>query len=177
MRTLEPGKLHMKIFIFSFLLLWFSLSGYAISSDYVEGVYSSKVVKLLNKHVPGWRKAKVFKGAKIFFDNHWPGLSPVEGKGDFNGDGKTDHVVLVESEKGVRAIYIFLNSSEDYTIHYLGIGNHYIVVKPKGTKEFNWDLEAEIELENDTVENVIFRKTATSWIFNNGQFKKFTSAD
>ncbi len=167
----------MKKFIFSFLLLWFSLFSYANSSDYVEGVYSSKVENLLNKHVPGWGKAEVFKGAKTFFDKHWPGQSPVEGIGDFNGDGKIDHAALVLSDKGIREIYIFLNSSKEYIVHYLGIGSHYIVVKPKGFKEFNWDIEEYIELENDTVENVTFRKAATSWIFNNGQFKKFTSAD
>lgn len=146
------------------------------ASGYVEGVYSEVVEELLTKHVPGWSKAKVFIGANIFFKKNWPGLSPVATKGDFNGDGKADYAALVETAGG-REIYVFLKTSANYEVHFLGSGSHYIVLKLKGSKEFNWDLEMDIVLDYDAVEDVVFRKGATTWFFSDGEFRQFISGD
>ena len=145
------------------------------------------VRKLLNQRFPGWKFADVDEEHRRFIKQEMIGDSPVVIKGDFDGDSRVDHAVLIRHgdlyyERKVvgprHLLVVFLRRTRGYRVHVIKEPDgQYIVLAKKGTGDYNYDTQKETTYVNDAIMTVIPEKAGSSFVYWKGRFYKFLSAD
>ena len=143
---------------------------------------------MLNQRFPGWKFAEVSPEVQQFFRQEMEGASPVIVTGDFDGDRRLDHAVLIRrgfvfnrqgQALGPRYyLVVFLQRTGRYKMHVIKEPNgEYICLAKKGTSDYNYDRQKEITYANDAILTGIFEKAGSSYVYKNGKFISFISSD
>lgn len=156
------------------LLLCFST---AWAHSVREGLPRSARAKL-DRKLPGWKFTDASPAVREFVKNYLKAsASPVLIRGDFDGNRKRDYAVLVTAGSKTY-LAIFLTRRTGYKMHvFEEPSTDYLMLAERGSRAYNYDQQRQITYANDAIVTVIFEKGGSSYVFQNGRFRSFTSID
>lgn len=132
---------------------------------------------MLNRRFSGWKFSEVSPQVRQFFRENMRGPSPVVISGDFDGNGRRDHAVLVQRRTRCYLI-VFLRRTADYKMYVVKDPNgEYLSLARKGSRDYNYNEQKEITYANDAIVTGILEKGGSSYVFKNGRFRCFVSSD
>ncbi len=138
---------------------------------------------------PDWRFAYIPDDEREALKQYSPAiLQPDLISGDFDGDGHQDYAALivhgvtrVEHDEIISpdfALVIFMAHRSGYQLYTIeDPGGEYIALIHKGDRGYNYELQAEFTFENDAIDAVIFEKAATSYVYEQGNFRAIITGD
>lgn len=141
----------------------------------------SECVKILDRKFKGWKMAQVSKDVAAWFKKAKYAYTPNLIKGDFDGDAKTDYVVLIHQtidSQPMNSTIVFLHSAKGYKMFNLEGGDgDYLVFEKKGNKAFDHEKNKSFTYKTDAVTVGIWEKATTSYIWKNGKFVGIVTSD
>jgi hypothetical protein len=131
--------------------------------------------KILDKNFRGWKFGKIPKEVTDYHKKEKHPFEPYLIKGDWNGDGKIDYAVLIESQKKNKTI-AFIRLRTKYK-HYNLEGGDYIQVFKKGEKDYSYDSDKNFIYKNDSIFVGIGECCGSSYIWRKGKFFGIVTSD
>ena len=143
---------------------------------------------LLDRNFPGWQFPAVSDGDCQSVKS-WGGKDafPQLIHGDFDGDGRLDHAVLIEEESGVNErglvtypnVYIvaFLARRNEYRMRIVtNEGGGCLQLMRKGDRDYAYDTQREFTYSNDTIFSGV-GMGGSSYLYENGKFRAVITSD
>ena len=157
------------------------------AQDYSDHLPPSALL-MLERKFPGWRFVEVSQEVRQFFETERKGESPHLISGDFDGNGRPDHAVLiwhghVVNESGgpigpQSYLVVFLRKGKRYQMHVIkDPDGEYLCLAKKGTRDYDYEKQEEISYANDAILTGIFEKGGSSYVYQRGKFRSFVSSD
>lgn len=172
----------------TFVLLLFLLSAEPTS---VKGVVKlpKDMKRQIDRQFPHWRFAaphKIIEASyqKRIFPNHLSLLT-----GDFDGNGRGDYALYIYyGDYSARKLCVLavLQKNNGSKIHILReipvdadpvADESYLLLAPKGSKEFDHETHKNFTLSRDAITFVILQKAAETFIYHDGNFRRIVTGD
>lgn len=130
---------------------------------------------LIAARLPGSRYHAVPADAAAWArDRH---LNPVLIAGDFDGNGRRDWAALTQQEHRV-VVAVCLVTTGAPSLHLLDNPcPDLVLLARRGTRQYNWDTQRYVRNKRDSIITSCFEKAATTFVYDKGEFRRFTSAD
>lgn len=144
------------------------------------------ITRKLNTQYPGWK----FVDNYVIFEYTHPDrlkgypFNPNLIKGDFDGNRQEDYALQISHSdtSGTKHLFIaFLAQGNSFKQHILesnpGYKNHYLWLRKKGSKGYNFTTEKHFRFPSDAIEIVVWEKGAISYVYKSGKFRKLFTSD
>ena len=180
---------HITMKMIATLLLYVLCSQTALPAQRHAGQLPPPARFMLDRRFPGWRFGEVSQEVRRFFESSMKGASPYHIIGDFDGNNRADHAVLIwhgqvrdEAGKAIGPqsyLVVFLRRrGASYRMHIIKDPNgEYLCLATRGAKDYNYEEQKFIRYENDAILTGIFEKGGSSYVYKNGKFRSFVSSD
>jgi hypothetical protein len=104
-------------------------------------------------------------------------LNPVLISGDFDGNGRRDWAALMQQEDRV-VLAVCLVTRGAPSLHILHTPcPDLVLLARRGTRQYNWDTQRWVRNRRDAIVTSCFEKAAETFVYEKGEFRRFTSAD
>ena len=145
----------------------------------------------LDRNYSGWGIPEIAPEWKQYFASRKDGSVPHLVKGDFDGNGKTDHAVLIihgtvsnsaGAVNGKRScVIVFLTSRRGYrpVVIFDDVYSPevYLDRARKGQEDYNIETQRKFTYATDAVVVINAEKTAKSYVYRKGRFRPITTGD
>jgi hypothetical protein len=133
----------------------------------------------LDARYPGWKLAAISPQITAWFREYRFQYDPNLVPGDFDGDGKTDYVVQIQTKQKQQLVIGFVNRGEKFEVHVLASDSvdpySYLFLMEKGSKDFDFTTLKPFRHPVDAVDLLYFEKTPLTFMYRNGVFRKMLS--
>jgi hypothetical protein len=126
---------------------------------------------LRNWHVPAVSKDVAAWALQEHFN-------PVVAVGDFDGNGKADQAVLVETGDGVK-IAVCLSRQHGVTLRLIEqpCCRDYVAMSPARSEHYNYETEASEKIGRDGISVGCFEKAGATHVYERGTFRRIVDSD
>lgn len=139
---------------------------------------------LLDRNLPGWRLVAISPEIKNFHQKNKYPFEPNLIRGDWNGDGKLDYAALIgprlktDGGGGDPSSHLTIFVQTDAGWKYFEFeGGDALVVAKKGSKGFDHDTKQAFTYQTDAVTDMIWEKSATTYLWKDNKFIQIVTSD
>ena len=132
----------------------------------------------LDQKFPGWRFEPISNDVRRSLKEYFsPTAQPEFISGDFDGNRQLDYGLLIR-QGNKSYIVAFLRKGDSYKFYLVdsNAGN-YLLLWRKGDQGYSYETQKNFIFANDSIEAVISEKAATSYVYENGRFRKVITGD
>jgi hypothetical protein len=167
---LAQALAHMKLFV----LLLVALS--SCSCAHATPVIGEACRVAVDSTLSGWRLSKIASGVGSWSKQER--FNPVVANGDFDGNGKRDQALLVETDHGI-VIAVCFSGENSLTIKVIERPYcvDYVLASPANSSHYNYDTEATEKIEHDGISVRCFEKAGATYVHERGAFRKIVDSD
>jgi len=137
------------------------------------------VTSELDSRYRGWKLSAVAPQIQAWFAEYRFSFAPNLVTGDFDGDGRTDYVVQIETRDGKQVMIGFLDRGARFETHVLATDSldpfRYLLRMDKGSKDFDFTTLKPFRHPVDAVNLMYFDKTPLTFMYRKGVFRKMLS--
>ncbi|MEO8131017.1 MAG: hypothetical protein ABJF23_00660 [Bryobacteraceae bacterium] len=137
------------------------------------------VTSELDSRHSGWKLAPAAPQIQNWFAEYRFRFAPNLVTGDFDGDGKTDYVLQIQTKQGQQVMIAFLDRSGKFETHVLATDTpdpfRFLLRMDKGSKDFDFTTLKPFRHPVDAVDLMYFDKTPLTFLYRKGVFRKMLS--
>ncbi len=137
------------------------------------------VTSELDSRYPGWQMAPVAPQITAWFREYRFQFAPNLVTGDFDGDGKTDYVLQIQTKERQQILIAFLDRGRKFETHILASDPpdpfSYLLRMDKGSKDFDFTTLRPFRHPVDAVDLMYFERTPLTFMYRKGVFRKMLS--
>lgn len=151
----------------------------------------SEIRSMLDKRFPGWKFPEVDDYVRSFLKERFSANARPEFiTGDFDGNKKPDHAVLIKHGKvhdengkavGENIFAVaFLKQRNGYRLFVLNAdagAPEYLTLGRKGTQSYDFQAGKKFTYANDSIEGWIFEKAGWAYVYEKGRFRYIYTLD
>jgi len=133
----------------------------------------------LDSRYSGWKLAPVAPQIRAWFTEYRFPFDPNLVTGDFDGDGKTDYVLQIQTAGAKQVMIAFMDRGVGFETHILATDAldpfRYLLRMDKGSKDFDFTKLKPFRHPVDAVDLMYFDKAPLTFMYRKGVFRKMLS--